>query len=117
MCDKMSSKKKVNIRFTNQRQVILEELRKVTSHPTAYEIYLMVRRRLPRISLGTVYRNLDFLARCGMIQQLELKGTQKRYDGNPTPHYHIRCFNCGRIEDIDLPPKLDLEMDAGKISG
>ena len=50
-------------RMTKQRRIILEELRKVRSHPTADEIYAMVRRRLPRISLGTVYRNLDAAGR------------------------------------------------------
>ena len=47
-----------NLRMTRQRKVILEELRKVNSHPSADEIYEIVRKRLPRISLGTVYRNL-----------------------------------------------------------
>ena len=46
-----------NMRLTSQRQVIIEELEKVKSHPTANEIYDMVRKRLPRIGLGTVYRN------------------------------------------------------------
>ncbi|MGB5882784.1 MAG: transcriptional repressor, partial [Desulfobulbales bacterium] len=47
------------MRLTSQRQVILEELQKVTSHPTASDVFDMVRKRLPRIGLGTVYRNLD----------------------------------------------------------
>ena len=54
-----------NMRLTSQRQVILEELRKVKSHPTANQVYDMVRKRLPRIGLGTVYRNLDLLAEKG----------------------------------------------------
>ena len=56
-----------NMRLTSQRQVILEELQKVTSHPTANEVFDMVRKRLPRIGLGTVYRNLDLLAEKGII--------------------------------------------------
>ncbi|MBW2706713.1 MAG: transcriptional repressor, partial [Deltaproteobacteria bacterium] len=48
--------------MTRQRQVILEELRKVDTHPSADEVYEMVRKRLPRISLGTVYRNLEILS-------------------------------------------------------
>ncbi|MBW2644383.1 MAG: transcriptional repressor, partial [Deltaproteobacteria bacterium] len=48
-----------NHRITKQRQVILEELRKLNTHPSADEIYKVVRRHLPRISLGTVYRNLE----------------------------------------------------------
>ncbi|MGE5577510.1 MAG: Fur family transcriptional regulator, partial [Syntrophothermus sp.] len=53
--------------MTRQRQIILEELKNVTTHPTADEVYEMVRRRLPRISLGTVYRNLELLAEEGII--------------------------------------------------
>ena len=62
-------------RMTRQRAVILEELRKVKTHPTADELYSIVRERLPRISLGTVYRNLDFLADTGEIRRLEAAGT------------------------------------------
>ena len=78
-------------RVTRQRRVILEELRKLTSHPTAPALYEVVRRRLPRISLGTVYRNLELLARAGFIQRLDLQGAEARFDGNPEHHYHVRC--------------------------
>jgi Fur family ferric uptake transcriptional regulator len=57
--------------MTRQRRVILEELRKVNTHPSADEIYEIVRKRLPRISLGTVYRNLEILSESGDIQKLE----------------------------------------------
>ncbi|HEY3315794.1 MAG TPA: transcriptional repressor [Bacillota bacterium] len=89
-------------RKTKQRQVILEELRKVKSHPTADEVYEMVKKKLPRISLGTVYRNLELLSDAGEIQTLELAGTQKRFDGEPATHYHVRCLNCGKVEDLDF---------------
>ena len=56
-------------RNTKQRKVIIEELRKFHSHPTADEIHRMVRKRLPRISLGTVYRNLALLSQMGMIRK------------------------------------------------
>lgn len=91
------------IRLTTQRQIILEELAKVTSHPTASELYDMVRKRLPRIGLGTVYRNLDLMADSGMILKLEVGGTQKRFDATTEDHYHIRCSSCGKVDDIDVP--------------
>lgn len=87
-------------RKTRQRTVILEELRKVSSHPTAAELYEMARRRLPRISLGTVYRNLDRLARNGIIRKLELGGGEARFDGKLERHYHVRCVHCGQVDDI-----------------
>lgn len=95
-------------RNTPQRAVILEELRKVTSHPTAVELYGMVRRRLPKISLGTVYRNLDLLAEMGTIRKVSLGGAEARFDGDTERHDHIRCVRCGRLDDVagvavDLP--------------
>jgi Fur family ferric uptake transcriptional regulator len=87
-------------RMTRQRAVILEELRKVKTHPTADEVYSLVRERMPRISLGTVYRNLDFLAATGEILKLEAAGSIKRFDGDTSLHQHIRCTECGRIGDI-----------------
>ena len=93
-------------RVTRQRTIILEELRKVVTHPTADEIYTMVRRRLPRISLGTVYRNLDLLAEQGEILRIESAGNSKRFDGNTHPHQHVRCQKCGRTADIMRPVPL-----------
>ncbi|BHH84149.1 Fur family transcriptional regulator [Desulforhopalus sp. 52FAK] len=91
-----------NMRLTTQRQIILEELGKVTSHPTANEVYDMVRKRLPRIGLGTVYRNLELMADSGVILKLEVGGTQKRFDATVAPHYHIRCSSCGKVDDVHI---------------
>ena len=89
-------------RITQQRRIILEELRNLDTHPTAYEVYELVRKRLPRISLGTVYRNLETLAESGMIQKLETAGTRKRFDGVIANHYHVRCTKCGRVADVPV---------------
>jgi len=91
-------------RNTPQRRVILEEVRKTSAHPTAAELYDRVRRRLPKISLGTVYRNLDLLAGMGKIQKLDLGGGEARFDGNLRPHYHVRCVRCGRVDDVEGLP-------------
>ena len=64
---------------------------------------------MPRISLGTVYRNLEILSECSMIQKLELGGTQKRFDGNLRNHYHVRCIRCGCIEDVPMEPLTSIE--------
>lgn len=102
------------IRMTKQRQVILEELCKVTSHPTADEMYQMIRKRLPKISLGTVYRNLEILSELGMVLKLDVGGTQKRFDGNVENHYHARCSKCGCVSDIHMPPSTEVEELAQK---
>lgn len=93
-------------RMTRQRAVILEVLRSVHTHPTADEIHGMVRERLPHISLGTVYRNLEILTNAGEILRLDRAGIQKHFDGNPTPHQHVRCKCCGKIGDVVSPVHL-----------
>ena len=103
-----------NLRMTRQRRVILEELRKVKTHPSADEIYEIVRKRLPRISLGTVYRNLEKLSESGDIQKLEPGCSLKRFDGDPTDHCHIRCVRCDRIADAPMAP--DLEIDLARVN-
>ena len=90
-------------RMTRQRALILEELRKLDTHPTADELHGIVRARLPRISLGTVYRNLDVLVDSGMARCLASVGAAKRFDGNISDHQHVRCVVCGRIGDIPAP--------------
>lgn len=105
------------LRVTRQRQVLLDELCKVRTHPTADELYQMARKRLPRISLGTVYRNLELMAENGMIQKLEVGGTQKRFDGNAEPHYHVRCLGCGRVDDLEMALSDDVEALARQQTG
>ena len=97
------------LKITKQRAVILEELRKLKTHPTATELYELVRKRIPRISLGTVYRNLEVLADAGIIRKIETAGTQKRFDAMIENHYHVRCVNCGRVDDLPVPPIREIE--------
>ncbi len=82
--------------------MILEEIQKSHRHLTASEVYDLVRERLPNISLGTVYRNLEVLSDLGLIRRLDLGDTKRRYDFTTEKHYHIRCVKCGRVEDIDI---------------
>jgi Fur family ferric uptake transcriptional regulator len=103
--------KQSNLRMTRQRKVILEELRKVNTHPSADELYEMVRKRLPRISLGTVYRNLEILSESGNIQKLEPGCSLKRFDGNPSEHCHIRCVSCDRVVDAPMIPDLEIDLE------
>jgi Fur family transcriptional regulator, ferric uptake regulator len=103
-------------RNTRQREVILEELQKLKSHPTASGLYEIVRRRMPKVSLGTVYRNLELLNQMGIIQKLEFCGGEARYDGTVSNHDHLRCVCCGRVDDAPGPPpalKTDEQEDLG----
>ncbi len=102
------------MRQTKQRQVILEVLSRHKDHPGADTIYEEVRKILPRISLGTVYRNLEMLSETGAILKLE-SGVQKRFDPNPDPHIHFRCLKCGSVEDIPVP--IDAILDSERIMG
>ena len=72
----------------------------------------MVRRRLPRISLGTVYRNLELLSENGLIRRLELSGGQRRFDGRRERHHHVRCLNCSRVDDVSIKPATAVERAA-----
>jgi Fur family ferric uptake transcriptional regulator len=87
-------------RNTKQRTIILEELEGNKCHPTADEIYEKVRRKMPKISLSTVYRNLEILRREGVVQVIDTGGGQRRYDYITSEHSHIRCIRCGKLEDI-----------------
>ena len=104
------------MRNTKPRKVILEELKKVTTHPTADEIYSMVRERLPHVSLGTVYRNLEVMSESGMVLKLEMAGTQRRYDGTADNHYHVRCMMCGRVDDLPIKLLNGIEREAREVS-
>lgn len=95
--------------MTKQRRLILDDLRRHNDHPTADVIYERIRKKMPRISLGTVYRNLEILTAIGEIQTLELCGNQKRYDGVPGKHYHIRCIHCLKVDDAPIAPLHQLE--------
>lgn len=96
------------MRLTRQRQLILDILRKPGFHPTAVEVFDEVRKQLPTISLGTVYRNLEILCRQGRIRKIETCGDQKRFDATPGNHLHVICSCCGRVQDVENEPDLDV---------
>lgn len=93
------------MRNTKQRQVVLDIIRSTDSHPTADWVYEQVRKVIPNISLGTVYRLLGRLQEEGLVVQLEAGSRKSRFDGRPGPHQHIICERCGCITDV--PDVLD----------
>ena len=104
-------------RNTRQRQVIIEEIQKLDTHPSAVMLYELVRKRLPKVSLGTVYRNLDFLAQAGVIQKLNTGSTEARFDWNPELHYHVRCVHCGRVDDVHDAPNVLVDREVNELQG
>ncbi len=73
-------------------------------HPTADMVYTQVRKFYPNISLGTVYRNLNFLVDQGEAIRLTCGDGSERYDGTTSPHYHLVCSGCGRVFDLKMSP-------------
>ena len=100
--------REIGFRWTPQRQAIAEALWGVATHPSAEEIYGIVRRRHPGMSRATVYNTMEALAAVGQIETIHAPDGTRRFDPNPNPHHHLRCRRCGRIVDLpaDRLPKL-----------
>lgn len=90
------------LKYSRQREAIKTFLMGRKDHPTADTIYTNVRQEFPNISLGTVYRNLALLCKIGEIQKISTEEGMDRFDGNPVPHYHFICSECGQVMDLEL---------------
>ena len=90
------------LRTTRARRAILDQVRATDVHPTAEWVFLQVRRRLPRVSLGTVYRNLRQLVGAGLLVERPDPGGS-RFDANTSVHHHFTCVGCGRVYDLTEP--------------
>lgn len=71
-------------------------------HPTADMVYQHVRKEYPRVSLGTVYRNLNLLVELGEVIKLDCGDGYDHFDGNVQPHYHVVCTSCHAVEDLEM---------------
>ena len=93
------------VRFTKQRQAVLEVVRGSTEHPDAAHVFDAVKRIVPSISLGTVYRSLEALVQAGQLIQVQQPGQATRYDARLEDHAHFMCEACGEVFDvlIELP--------------
>ena len=91
-------------RFTEQRAAVFRYLARTDVHPTAEEVFLAVRTRLPAISLATVYKSLETLVGCGLAVKLTYGDQSARYDGRTDPHHHARCVSCEKV--LDMPGEL-----------
>ena len=87
-------------KFSRQREAVKKVLCSTKTHPTAAWIYENVRKEIPNISLGTVYRNLNMLTEDRQIIKLSFGDGNEHFDGDISPHSHFYCESCGQIHDI-----------------
>jgi Fe2+ or Zn2+ uptake regulation protein len=104
----------MKIRNTKQRQAIYEAIEHHGGHLTADEIYRLVKRRFPRLSLGTVYRNLRVLTAHGSLRELDFGMAVTYFETVKELHYHLICRVCGNITDAEMPIERRLQAVAGQ---
>lgn len=90
-----------NVRYSKQRELILNNLKQRCDHPSAEEIYSDLKKDNPSLSLGTVYRNLAFLVDANQIRKLDVGDVTVHYDGDTHEHHHFICSRCKTIHDIN----------------
>ena len=104
-------------RYSQQRELIYDAVHGSVAHPSAEMVYQQLKPLMPKLSLGTVYRNLHQMAEEGRI--MEIPGTVARFDANTAPHTHFCCGGCGSVSDLQIPydPALDAlaEQDGRKV--
>lgn len=103
-------------RNTKQRKLILEVVQAHKDHPSADQIYSEVRELDPRISRGTVYRNLKLLADNGEIRQVKVPSAE-RFDKRQDAHYHLLCTKCGMLIDAPIPYHNELDKVLSEETG
>jgi Fe2+ or Zn2+ uptake regulation protein len=86
--------------LTSQRRAVLDALAYSEGHPSAEDVYLLVKRRNPRVALGTVYQALSVLEEVGIIESKRWSDSPTRYDLNTEPHTDIRCTRCGAVDEV-----------------
>ena len=94
-------------RETKQRRVVYETIKNTYSHPTADWIFEQVRDSLPKVSLGTVYRNLGVLKDEGLVREIFGNDRRAHYDAETKPHAHFICSVCDQIVDVHGVKKAD----------
>ncbi len=104
-------------RKSRQRDRILEILRGTKTHPTAEWVHARLRRDMPRVSLGTVYRNLGQLAAQGVVRRIAFGASVDRFEANVLSHHHFVCDRCGAVADLEVPVDEALTRRLGRTAG
>ena len=105
------------MKATKQKEAILAAVCAMQNHPTADEIYDKLRRDFRRLSLGTVYRNLNIFAQKGDIRKVSVPGSSDRFDFRLDRHEHMLCRKCERVFDVNVEVKIKLEEAEAVIDG
>ncbi|MGL4484498.1 MAG: Fur family transcriptional regulator [Anaerovoracaceae bacterium] len=100
------------MKYSKQREIIKNAVMANPIHPTADEVYALLKPKNPALSLGTVYRNLNLLSEIGEIKKINIPNASDRFDGKISEHYHAICSKCSEVYDLDfdLKDKLSKEM-------
>jgi len=102
---------------TRQKKAIMDVLKATSSHPTAEWVYDQVKKEIPNISLGTVYRNLKMMNDTGEIKERYFRDGIGRFDARIDNHYHFICELCGKISDINEPGNNNLNSVISEKTG
>lgn len=96
-----------DFRMTRQRRVVYDVLIEDLDHPTAGEVFIRSKERMPGISLATVYNCLETLTQVGIVRQVNVDRDASRYCPNLAPHAHFFCSKCQKVFDVDLKKAAD----------
>ncbi|PWU17744.1 MAG: Fur family transcriptional regulator [Verrucomicrobia bacterium] len=100
-------------RFTPQREHVYSVLLEKRDHPTAEEVFIRAKRRMPDISMATVYNCLDALVKCRLVRQVALERGAARFCPNMQEHSHFYCDSCEQVFDVNLPPEPVIGLPRG----
>jgi Fur family peroxide stress response transcriptional regulator len=103
-------------RHSRQRDRLLALLKETDSHPTVDWLYSRLKTEFPKLSLGTVYRNLSILIDQGKVLRIEAGSTFDRFEANTGLHYHLICEKCGKISDFNMPQNRELDIKASHLT-
>ena len=101
-------------RRTHQKECVYDTLRQM-GHATAAQLYEQARHGQPRLGIATVYRLLSKGVAEGSVRRISFEGEDDRYDLTLTPHAHVCCRRCGRVEDLPLPDLSPTEQAAKRL--
>jgi len=110
-------KKELVYKYSKQREALFNLLCSTKTHPTAAWLYDKLRKDFPRLSQGTVYRNLNILAEQKRIKIINTGGNFAHFDADMSTHNHVICTRCGKVDDAFMQPAEKYDREAAEVSG